>query len=136
VLKSLSEENLRAIIDRALVDPHRGLGLLAMDCADRIRDQLAREARGDARRALSALGFRGGHRAGRRGRKATHRRDHTGRGLQRKTLMYDKAGDEHYMVVSAFIKSMRGSDPDAAVYWMARMLEAGRRSDVCPCAEW
>ena len=45
--------------------------------------------------------------------------------LQRKTLMYDKSGDEHYMVVSAFIKSMRGSDPDAAIYWMARMLEAG-----------
>ena len=45
--------------------------------------------------------------------------------LQQRTLLYDKAGDEHYGVVSAFIKSMRGSDPDAAVYWMARMLEAG-----------
>jgi putative ATPase len=45
--------------------------------------------------------------------------------LQRKTLLYDKSGDEHYQVISAFIKSMRGSDPDAAVYWMARMLEAG-----------
>jgi putative ATPase len=53
------------------------------------------------------------------------RRDHIDEALQQKTLLYDRAGDEHYGVVSAFIKSMRGSDPDAAVYWMTRMLEAG-----------
>jgi putative ATPase len=51
--------------------------------------------------------------------------DSVGEALQRKALLYDKAGDEHYAVVSAFIKSLRGTDPDAAVYWMARMLEAG-----------
>ena len=52
-------------------------------------------------------------------------RDSVQEALQKRTLLYDKAGDEHYGVVSAFIKSMRGSDPDAAVYWMARMIEAG-----------
>jgi putative ATPase len=125
VLKSLSEENLRAIIDRALGDPHRGLGLLAMDCPDRIRDQLAREARGDARRALSALESAADiAQIGPDGKRTVDEKT-LEEALQRKTLMYDKAGDEHYMVVSAFIKSMRGSDPDASVYWMARMLEAG-----------
>jgi putative ATPase len=125
VLKSLSEENLRAIIDRALVDPHRGLGLLAMDCSARIRDQLVREARGDARRALSALESAADiAQVGLDGKRTVDEKT-LEEALQRKTLMYDKAGDEHYMVVSAFIKSMRGSDPDASVYWMARMLEAG-----------
>ena len=125
VLKSLSEENLRAIIDRALADPHHGLGLLAIDCPDRIRDQLAREARGDARRALSALESAADiAQVGPDGKRTVDEKT-LEEALQRKTLMYDKAGDEHYMVVSAFIKSMRGSDPDASVYWMARMLEAG-----------
>src|ERR1017187_8926151 len=98
VLRPLAEDSLRAIIDRALADVHRGRGLLPIDCPDGIRDELAREARGDARRALSAL---------------------------ESAADIAQAGDEHFMVVSAFIKSMRGSDPDAAVYWMARMLEAG-----------
>jgi putative ATPase len=125
VLKSLSEENLRAIVDRALADPHRGLGLLAIDCPERIRDQLAREARGDARRALSALESAADiTQVGPDGKRTVDEKT-LEEALQRKTLMYDKAGDEHYMVVSAFIKSMRGSDPDASVYWMARMLEAG-----------
>jgi putative ATPase len=125
VLKALSEESLRTIIDRALADPLRGLGLEPIECPDEIRNQLARAAQGDARRALSAL----------ESAAATAVLDVDGRkhisektleeALGRKTLVYDKSGDEHYMVVSAFIKSMRGSDPDAAVYWMARMLEAG-----------
>jgi len=125
VLKALSEESLRIIIDRALADPNRGLGLDGIDCPEVIRNQLAREARGDARRALAAL----------ESAAAIAEPDATGKkhigeknleeALGRKTLVYDRSGDEHYMVVSAFIKSMRGSDPDAAVYWMARMLEAG-----------
>jgi putative ATPase len=125
VLKALSEESLRTIINRALADPLRGLGLEPIECPDEIRNQLARAAQGDARRALSAL----------ESAAATAVLDVDGRkhisektleeALGRKTLVYDKSGDEHYMVVSAFIKSMRGSDPDAAVYWMARMLEAG-----------
>lgn len=125
VLKPLAEDSLRIIIDRALADSQRGLGRLAIDCPDEIRDQLAREARGDARRALSTLESAVAiAQPGPDGRRqVTHRI--LEEALQRKTLVYDKSGDEHYMVVSAFIKSMRGSDPDAAVYWMARMLEAG-----------
>jgi putative ATPase len=125
VLKALPEESLRTIIDRTLADPQRGLGLEAIDCPDEIRNQLAREARGDARRALSTLESAAAIAVpGADGRK--HISESTlEEALGRKTLVYDKSGDEHYMVVSAFIKSMRGSDPDAAVYWMARMLEAG-----------
>ncbi len=125
VLKPLSEENLRAIIDRALADPDRGLGREAIDCPDPIRDQLAREARGDARRALSALESAASIAMPDENDQRHIDEQTLAEALQRKTLIYDKAGDEHYMVVSAFIKSMRGSDPDAAVYWMARMLEAG-----------
>ena len=125
VLKPLSRENLRAIIDRALGDPERGLGREPIDCPDEIRDQLATEARGDARRALSTLESAASiASAGEDGTRHVDRKA-LEEALQKKTLVYDKGGDEHYMVVSAFIKSMRGSDPDAAVYWMARMLEAG-----------
>jgi putative ATPase len=125
VLKPLSEASLRIILDRALADPQRGLGLEPIDCAEGILDLLAREARGDARRALSALESAAATAvAGEDGKRRID--EHTlEEALQRKTLVYDKTGDEHYAVVSAFIKSMRGSDPDAAVYWMARMLEAG-----------
>jgi len=125
VLKPLSEESLRVIIDRALADPDRGLGRDNIDCSEAIRDQLAREARGDARRALSALESAAAIAVPDENGRRTIDQKALEESLQRKTLMYDKAGDEHYMVVSAFIKSMRGSDPDAAVYWMARMLEAG-----------
>jgi putative ATPase len=125
VLKPLAEAELRTLIDRAIADPDRGLGREPIDVPLAIRDQLAREARGDARRALSALESAAAIAAP--GADGTRRVDGKTleEALQRKTLVYDKGGDEHYMVVSAFIKSMRGSDPDAAVYWMARMLEAG-----------
>jgi putative ATPase len=125
VLKPLSEENLRSIIDRALADPQRGLGREPIECPDAIRDQLAHEARGDARRALSTLESAASIASpGEDGKRHIDGKT-VEEALQRKTLVYDKSGDEHYMVISAFIKSMRGSDPDAAVYWMARMLEAG-----------
>jgi len=125
VLKPLSEVDLRAIIDRALADSVRGFGREHVECPPEIRDQLAREARGDARRALSTLESAAATALA--GEDGVRRIDAKAveEALQRKTLVYDKAGDEHYAVVSAFIKSMRGSDPDAAVYWMARMLEAG-----------
>ena len=125
VLKALSEKELRLVIDRALSDVGRGLGGEGIECPEAMRDLLAREARGDARRALVALEaaadmtmvFASGQRL--IDEKVLEE------ALQRKTLLYDKSGDEHYKIVSAFIKSMRGSDPDAAIYWMARMLEAG-----------
>jgi putative ATPase len=125
VLKPLSEEDLGIIIERALADPDRGLGREPIDCPAEVREQLAREARGDARRALSTLESAVAIAAPSADGQRHLDRKVVEEALQRKTLVYDKAGDEHYMVVSAFIKSMRGSDPDAAVYWMARMLEAG-----------
>jgi putative ATPase len=125
VLHALTEADLRAVVDRALADSERGLGGRGLVVADEVRDLLVREARGDARRALTTL----------EAAAAVAVPDAAGQieitapvveeAAQRKTLLYDKAGDEHYGVVSAFIKSLRGSDPDAAVYWMARMIEAG-----------
>jgi putative ATPase len=125
VLKALEEKDLRQVIDRALADAERGLGGQPLDVSDEVRDLMAREARGDARRALATL----------EAAAAVAAPDAAGRrlltpavieeALQRRTLLYDKSGDEHYGVVSAFIKSLRGTDPDAAVYWMTRMLEAG-----------
>ena len=126
VLRALSEADLRAVIDRALADQERGLGAQPLDVPDDVRDLVAREARGDARRALVTLEAAAAVAAP---DAAAQRKLLTPavieEALQKRTLLYDKAGDEHYGVVSAFIKSMRGSDPDAAVYWMARMIEAG-----------
>ena len=124
VLRALGEADLRQIIDRALEDRERGLGALALQVADDVRDLLAREARGDARRALAALEAAAAVAAGGESKGVVDRAA-VEEALQRRTLLYDKAGDEHYGVVSAFIKSLRGSDPDAGLYWMARMLEAG-----------
>ena len=127
VLRALSEADLRAVIDRALADKERGLGNQPLDVTDDVRDLIAREARGDARRALvtlEAAAAVAAPDAGAGGRKLLTPAV-IEEALQKRTLLYDRAGDEHYGVVSAFIKSMRGSDPDAAVYWMARMIEAG-----------
>src|SRR3954447_1155583 len=122
VLAPLGEADLRTLLDRALTDAERGLGGRGLEMADDVRELIVREARGDARRALATL----------EAAAAVAMPDTAGQiaitapvveeAAQKKTLLYDKAGDEHYGVVSAFIKSLRGSDPDAAVYWMARML--------------
>jgi putative ATPase len=133
VLKPLGPEDLRQIIDRALADPERGLAAElgrgaqaeALVCEPAVRDLLAAEARGDARRALSTLEAAAAVATPDTGGRRVIDRAAVEEALQRKTLLYDKGGEEHYNVVSAFIKSMRGSDPDAAVYWMLRMLDAG-----------
>jgi putative ATPase len=116
-LEALTTADLRRIIDRALEDRERGFAQ-PPQVPDEIRDRMAHEAGGDARRALSTLEMAASIAAVVDERVLEE-------ALQKKTLLYDKSGDEHYNVVSAFIKSMRGSDPDAAVYWMARMIEAG-----------
>jgi putative ATPase len=125
VLKALTEAELRTLVDRALADEERGLGKQPLDVPDEMRDLVAREARGDARQALATLeaaaAIAAPDAAGRKQVTAAVVEE----ALQKRTLLYDRAGDEHYGVVSAFIKSLRGTDPDAAVYWMARMLEAG-----------
>jgi putative ATPase len=123
VLESLDAEAIGTLLDRALVDRERGLGTLGLTLADDARAFLAERAHGDARVALGALEL-AATLAGQR-----HLRSLdlalVESALQQKALRYDKGGEEHYNVISAFIKSLRASDPDAAVYWMMRMLEAG-----------
>ena len=119
-LEPLNDDDIEALIVRALADRDRGLGTREFHLADDAKAALIKAAAGDARRALGALEVAS--------ELASDQQIELGNieeALQQKTLLYDKAGDEHYGVVSAFIKSMRGSDPDAAVYWMTRMLEAG-----------
>ncbi len=115
-LRPLEEEELLGLLRRALASP-RGLGGTVQADEDALR-AMARTAGGDARRALTTreVAAAGG---------GLIDAARVAEALQRRTLLYDRAGDEHYNVVSAFIKSLRGSDPDAALYWMARMLEAG-----------
>ena len=116
-LETLDEASLVTILQRALEDPERGVRGEHDIPAD-VLARIAAESQGDARRALGTLELALSLSSG-----VTH--EVLTEALQKKTLVYDKAGEEHYNVVSAFIKSMRGSDPDAAVYWMVRMLEAG-----------
>ena len=120
-LEALSEKDLVAILRRTLADKERGLGSLDLDVDDDALAHIARGSGGDARNALNALEAASMMAAG-GGRIDL---DIAEEALQRRALPYDKAGDWHYDVISAFIKSMRGSDPDAAVYWLARMLHAG-----------
>jgi putative ATPase len=116
-LKALEEEELLLLLKRALEDP-RGYGG-TVTATDEALVLLAQSAGGDGRRALNALEAAAAHGQGRIDKASAQE------AIQKRTLLYDKSGEEHYNVVSAFIKSMRGSDPDASVYWMARMLEAG-----------
>ena len=125
VLQALSDADLRTVIDRALTDAERGLGGRGLSVADDVRDLIVREARGDARRALATLEAAAAVAVPDAAGQIVITAPVVEEAAQKKTLLYDKAGDEHYGVVSAFIKSLRGSDPDAAVYWMARMIEAG-----------
>jgi putative ATPase len=119
VLQPLSEDELVAILARARDDSERGLGGRASIDADGLR-WIARAADGDARRALNLLeaaALLAGDRPIDTGV--------LGEALQRKTLLYDKSGEEHYNLISALHKSVRNSDQDAALYWLVRMLEAG-----------
>ena len=128
-LRGLTEEEVAALLDRAAAAPE---GWRA-PCSSRTRAAIARHAYGDARRALNALEVAVAA-VQLAGRTAVTRAD-AEEALQQRTVLYDKAGEEHYNVVSAFIKSMRGSDPDAAVYYLVRMLEGGR-SRASSCAGW
>jgi putative ATPase len=125
-LESLPQDALRELAHRALTDPDRGLGARSIEAPDEVLDLLVEQAHGDARRLLTTLEVAVGVAAPTEtDGPVALTREHVEQAVQHKTLLYDKAGDEHYGVVSAFIKSMRGSDPDAAAYWMTRMLEAG-----------
>lgn len=122
-LEPLPPAALRSVLERALEDRARGLGSLELTADPELLDAIAARAEGDARRALSTLEVLAEGVLG-EGRKRLTVGDLAAASDER-TLLYDKAGEEHYAVISAFIKSMRGSDPDAAVYWMMRMLDAG-----------
>ena len=124
-LKSLDNDQVQTIVKRAINDSESGLAALKPVLDTEAMEHLVTQADGDARVALNALEL------------ATAATEPDASGvrrislatvedaMQQRALLYDKAGDQHYDVISAFIKSMRGSDPDAAVYWLCRMIEAG-----------
>jgi len=141
----LTAEQLKVLLRRALADEQRGLGKLKAVCDEDALDLIAERADGDARRALSALEVAvlsqlRSEDAARRAAPAPLQvtRAVAAESMQQKSIDYDPTGDTHYDVASALIKSMRGSDPDAALYWLARMLESGedprfiaRRIAIC-----
>jgi putative ATPase len=124
-LEPLTDDDLRAIADRALADADRGLGHLAMEFEDGALDHLVRVSNGDARVLLNTLELAVMTAPSGPGGTRRVTLDAVTDAAQQRALVYDRAGDAHYDHASAFIKSMRGSDPDAAVYWLARMLAAG-----------
>ena len=142
-LQPLSKDNIKLLIRRAIEDSEKGMGAYDVTITDEAVDFLADVAEGDARHALNAIEL---------GVLSTDRDEQTGKividigvaeeCIQRRNLKYDKSGDNHYDVISAFIKSMRGSDPDAATYYLAKMLYAGesvtfiaRRIMICACED-
>ncbi|MFW6033426.1 MAG: replication-associated recombination protein A [Phycisphaeraceae bacterium] len=124
----LTEADIAGLIRRALADPERGYGKLDVRITDEAIQHWATMCDGDARRALTALEIAvlsGGSGQGGPDGPVEIDLGVAEQSIQQKALVYDPTGDEHYDAISAFIKSMRGSDPDAAVYWLARMLVAG-----------
>ncbi len=119
-LQQLEAEAVRSLLMQALGDSERGLGRLALSAQDDALDFLASQADGDARTALNTLEIAAGL-----AQDSNITLETAQEAMQKKALLYDKGGEEHYNVISAFIKSLRGSAPDAALYWLARMLEAG-----------
>ncbi len=138
-LKSLTQEDLFAIARQALADPERGYGKLNVTIDDDALAHLVDVANGDARGVLNALelavettppesasiGTDHGSRITDHASRIRITRAIAEESIQRRAVLYDKEGDVHYDTISAFIKSLRGSDPDAALYWMARMIYAG-----------
>jgi putative ATPase len=122
-LESLSPDALEAVLERAMADRERGLGESGLTLEPGASRALAERAGGDARLTLNTLEMAATLAAG-RDSPAIETAD-IEEALQRRIVRYDKAGDAHYDVISAFIKSLRGSDPDAAAYWLHLMLEAG-----------
>lgn len=123
VLHSLSNEELVQLIRRALTSP-KGLGYLKVDISSEMIEKIAAFANGDARTALNVLEMAVAN-GEITGEKTIVTMDTLMQCIGKKSLLYDKKGEEHYNLISALHKSMRNSDPDAAVYWLARMLEAG-----------
>jgi putative ATPase len=123
-LETLDEGDLKLLLERALQDDDRGLGRMKVTATEDALEHIAQGAGGDARAGLNVLEAAALIAASGSG---VIDLDAAAEALQRRPLPYDKAGDWHYDTISGFIKSMRGSDPNAAVYWLARMLDAGEQ---------
>src|SRR5207342_3259317 len=122
-LEPLAPDELRALLEHALADEDRGLAKQGVEVSDEAFEHLVEVAGGDARVALT--GLEAGVLAARSAGEDSVTRERAADAVQKKAIVYDRQGDAHYDVISAFIKSIRGSDPDAALFWLARMLEAG-----------
>ena len=123
VLKQLTEDEIVILLKRALADAERGIGQLHLEASEEALQKIAAYSSGDARSAYNALEVAAAlaQQAGTSGLVDEIVRE----ALQKRVLLYDKSGEEHYNLISALHKSVRNSDPDAALYWLARMLEAG-----------
>jgi len=128
-LKTLTDDDITRIIEAALKDKERGLGNLKLELSSEVLSHLVRISDGDGRMALNSLEIAAGIATGNLKPGDNEVINVTigdlEKALQKKALLYDKSGEEHYNLISALHKSMRGSDPDAALYWLARMLAAG-----------
>jgi putative ATPase len=124
-LNPLSEANLEVLIDRALTDPERGYGKRSVQLDPDARAHLIDMSGGDARNVLNALELAVESTLPDADGQVHITLDIAQESIQKRALQYDKDGDAHYDTISAFIKSVRGSDPDAALYWLAKMLSAG-----------
>ncbi|MEX0800244.1 MAG: replication-associated recombination protein A [Dehalococcoidia bacterium] len=123
-LQPLTPEQIEGLLRRALADKERGLGSTSVAVDDDTLHALALASGGDARIALNALELAVNAARSAKGKRTVTLAD-IEEALQHRAALYDRAGDWHYDIISAFIKSLRGSDPDAALYWLARMLEGG-----------
>ena len=124
-MHSLTDEDIREILLRALQDPERGYGKLTVELAPEALSHLSHMAGGDARNALNALELAVETTPPSKDSVIRIGLDVAQESIQKRAVLYDKTDDAHYDTISAFIKSVRGSDPDAAVYWLAKMLHAG-----------
>ncbi|MFC1576394.1 replication-associated recombination protein A [Candidatus Omnitrophota bacterium] len=123
--KPLSEKEISTVLERALTDKERGLGKMKIEMDQDALAFLSKSSDGDARKALNALEIGALTTAPDKSKNIKFTLSVASESIQRKAVVYDKDEDAHYDTASAFIKSMRGSDPDAALYWMAKMLVAG-----------
>jgi putative ATPase len=128
-LKSLTDDDLRAIADQAVADPERGYGSYAVQFEEGAKEHLVKVANGDARSLLNALQLAVETSVETfpppEGTTIYISKEAAEESIQQKAVLYDKEGDYHFDVISAFIKSLRGSDPDASLYWLAKMVRAG-----------
>jgi len=138
-LKPLAEGEIMQILERALADTERGLGAMNIQADNKALQFLASASDGDARRALNALEIGCLTTPKNKESRIHFSLEAAEESIQKKQVVYDKSGDQHYDTISAFIKSMRGSDPDATLYWLAKMIYAGEdprfiARRICICA--